>query len=68
MSYTEYRHQSVDLQASLVDQINAELKDAGAMPVSHEIGRWLILHGTKSRGAFLRGRSLAALSAVSVTQ
>jgi len=68
MSYAEYRRQGADVQASLVDRINAELKDAGIGPISHEIGHCLILRGTRVRGRFLRGRSLAAFSVVSVTQ
>jgi hypothetical protein len=53
MSYAEYRRQSIDLQESVVDQINAELRDAGVGTISHQ---------------HLKSKSLAALSAVSVTQ
>jgi hypothetical protein len=68
MSYAEYRRQSIDLQESVVDQINAELRDAGVGTISHEIGRWLILRNARSHHQHLKSKSLAALSAVSVTQ
>ena len=68
MSYAEFRHQSIDFQESVVDQINAELKDAGVGTISHEIGRWLVLRNARSRHEYVKGKSLAELSVVSVTQ
>ncbi|KAH5332096.1 hypothetical protein HBI12_054330 [Parastagonospora nodorum] len=59
MSYAEYRHQSIDFQESVVDQINAELKDAGVGTISHEIGRWLVLRNARSRHEYVKEKKLS---------